>query len=106
MSGWADYQKNFFSKGIYALCKGWRTCIERGGDYVEKLYSFVPFLHNKYYFKNIKIFHLTQPRIKKKVIFQNRLLERTYRMSKREVTIDNIKSLILSINIVEKRVKQ
>jgi len=27
-------------------------------------------------------------------------------MSKREVTIDNIKSLILSINIVKKRVKQ
>ena len=28
--------KEFFSKGIYALCKCWRTCIERGGDYVEK----------------------------------------------------------------------
>ena len=28
--------KEFFSKGIYALCKRWRTCIERGGDYVEK----------------------------------------------------------------------
>jgi len=28
--------KEFFSKGIYALCKSWRTCIERGGDYVEK----------------------------------------------------------------------
>jgi len=28
--------KEFFSKGIYALCKHWRTCIERGGDYVEK----------------------------------------------------------------------
>ena len=28
--------KVFFSKGIYAFCKGWRTCIERGGDYVEK----------------------------------------------------------------------
>ena len=25
-----------FSKGIYALCKRWRTCIERGEDYVEK----------------------------------------------------------------------
>ena len=23
--------KEFFSKGIYALCKRWRTCIERGG---------------------------------------------------------------------------
>ena len=22
--------KHFFSKGIYALCKRWRTCIERG----------------------------------------------------------------------------
>jgi len=30
MSGCADYQKNFFSKGIYALCKRWRTCIDRG----------------------------------------------------------------------------
>ena len=28
--------KEFFSKGICALCKRWRTCIERGGDYVEK----------------------------------------------------------------------
>jgi len=28
--------KEFFSKGIYALCKRWRTCIECGGDYVEK----------------------------------------------------------------------
>ena len=28
--------KEFFSKGIYAFCKRWRTCIERGGDYVEK----------------------------------------------------------------------
>ena len=28
--------KEFFSKGIYALCKRWRTYIERGGDYVEK----------------------------------------------------------------------
>ena len=36
MSACADYQKIFFSKGIYALCKRRRTCIERGGDYVEK----------------------------------------------------------------------
>ena len=28
--------KEFFSKRIYALCKRRRTCIERGGDYVEK----------------------------------------------------------------------
>ena len=28
--------KEFFSKGIYALCKRWRVCIKRGGDYVEK----------------------------------------------------------------------
>ena len=28
--------KEFFSKGIYALCKHWRNSIERGGDYVEK----------------------------------------------------------------------
>jgi hypothetical protein len=28
--------KNFFSTGIRALFKRWRTCIERGGDYVEK----------------------------------------------------------------------
>ena len=37
---------------------------------------------------------------------QNLLIERTYRTSKREVTIDNIYSLILSNNIDEKRVKQ
>lgn len=35
--GWLCGQpKDFFSKGIYALCKRWRTCIERGGDYFEK----------------------------------------------------------------------
>lgn len=28
--------KAFFSAGIQALPKRWRTCIERGGDYVEK----------------------------------------------------------------------
>jgi len=28
--------KEFFPKGIYALCKRWTTCIERGGDCVEK----------------------------------------------------------------------
>ena len=28
--------KDFFSKGIYALCKRWRIFIECGGDYVEK----------------------------------------------------------------------
>jgi len=28
--------KEFFSTGIYALYKRWRTCIERGGDHVEK----------------------------------------------------------------------
>jgi len=28
--------KELLSKGIYALCKCWRTCIERGGNYVEK----------------------------------------------------------------------
>jgi hypothetical protein len=28
--------KEFFSTGIQSLCKRWRTCIERGGDYVEK----------------------------------------------------------------------
>ena len=35
--------KEFFSKGIYAICKSWRTYIERDGDYVEKctaLYHF------------------------------------------------------------------
>jgi len=31
-----ELPKEFFPKGIYALCKCWRTCIERGGDYVEK----------------------------------------------------------------------
>jgi hypothetical protein len=26
----------FFSRGIQALMKHWHTCIEHGGDYVEK----------------------------------------------------------------------
>jgi N-dimethylarginine dimethylaminohydrolase len=28
--------KELFPTGIQALCKRWRNCIERGGDYVEK----------------------------------------------------------------------
>jgi hypothetical protein len=28
--------KEFVSRGIHAFCAHWRTCIERGGDYVEK----------------------------------------------------------------------
>ena len=28
--------KDFFSRGIHALPKGWNTCMERNGDYVEK----------------------------------------------------------------------
>jgi len=28
--------KKFFSKGIYALCKRWRTCIELGGEIMLK----------------------------------------------------------------------
>jgi hypothetical protein len=34
--GWlCGLQKEFFSKGIFAVCKRWRTCIEHGGDYFE-----------------------------------------------------------------------
>jgi hypothetical protein len=48
MSGCADNHKDFFfSGGIHTLCKRWRGCIERNGDYVEKLYSCVPLLYNK-----------------------------------------------------------
>jgi hypothetical protein len=28
--------EEFFSHGIQALVKRWHTCIEHGGDYVEK----------------------------------------------------------------------
>jgi len=28
--------KEFFSRGIYALAKRWRKCIELEGDYVEQ----------------------------------------------------------------------
>jgi histone-lysine N-methyltransferase SETMAR len=33
---WLRSQRSFFSRGIQALVKRWHTCIERGGDYVEK----------------------------------------------------------------------
>jgi hypothetical protein len=33
---YAVSQRSFFSRGIQALVKRWHTCIERGGDYVEK----------------------------------------------------------------------
>jgi hypothetical protein len=28
--------KDFLFRGIHALFKRWRTCIERNGDYIEK----------------------------------------------------------------------
>jgi hypothetical protein len=28
--------QELFSRGIHTLCKRWRACIERNGDYVEK----------------------------------------------------------------------
>jgi histone-lysine N-methyltransferase SETMAR len=33
---WLCSQRSFNSHGIQALVKRWHTCIERGGDYVEK----------------------------------------------------------------------
>jgi hypothetical protein len=37
MHRWLRSQsEEFFSRGIQALVKRWHTCIERGGDYVEK----------------------------------------------------------------------
>jgi hypothetical protein len=32
----ATQSEEFFSRGIQTLVKRWHTCIERGGDYVEK----------------------------------------------------------------------
>jgi hypothetical protein len=32
----ATQSEEFLSHGIQALVKRWHTCIERGGDYVEK----------------------------------------------------------------------
>ena len=43
----AQTTKRIFFQRNLCTCKHWRTCIEHGGDYVEKWYSFVPLLHNK-----------------------------------------------------------
>jgi hypothetical protein len=39
MSGHACSQRIFFSQGIQAFMKRWKTCIERNGDCVDKLQS-------------------------------------------------------------------
>jgi hypothetical protein len=39
--------KDFFSRGIHALQKCWKTCMVRNGDYVEKLSHCVPSEFNK-----------------------------------------------------------
>ena len=39
--------KYFFSTGIHAFPKCWNTCMERNGDYIEKLCHCVPFVFNK-----------------------------------------------------------
>jgi len=38
--------KNFLSRGIHTLPKRWNTCMERNGDYVEKLCHCVPYVFN------------------------------------------------------------
>ena len=45
--------KDFFSRGIHALPKRWNTCMERNGDYIEKLCHCVPFVFSKLRDKNI-----------------------------------------------------
>jgi hypothetical protein len=61
VNGCADDHKNFFL-GIHTLCKCWRACIERNGDYVEKVYSCVPLSLNTLNLKKNYHFHLTHPR--------------------------------------------
>jgi len=51
--------KDFFSRGIHALPKRCNTCVERNGDYIEKLCHCVPFVFSKLRDKNIYGFHLT-----------------------------------------------
>jgi predicted amidophosphoribosyltransferase len=53
--------QEFFSRGIHALRKRWRACIERNGDYVEKLYSCVPLSFNKLNLKKILRFSFDSP---------------------------------------------
>jgi hypothetical protein len=44
---WLCRWPQFFSRGIHTLCKRWRACIKRNGDYVEKWYSCVLLSFNK-----------------------------------------------------------
>jgi hypothetical protein len=48
------WPKDFFSRGIHALCKHWRTYIKCNGDYIEKWHSCVLLLRN--YEKKNKVF--------------------------------------------------
>jgi hypothetical protein len=48
--------KESFSRGIHALAKCWNTCMERNGDYTEKLSDYVPFVFNKLRDKKYLIF--------------------------------------------------
>jgi hypothetical protein len=38
--------KEHFSRRMHALSKCWNTCMERNGDYVEKLSHYLPFVFN------------------------------------------------------------
>jgi hypothetical protein len=53
--------QEFFSRGIDTLRKRWRVCIERNGDYVEKLYSYVPLSFNKLNLKKFLRFSFDSP---------------------------------------------
>jgi hypothetical protein len=48
--------KILFFRGIHVLPKGWITCMERNGDYVEKLCHCVPYVFNKLRDKIFKVF--------------------------------------------------
>ena len=53
--------KYFFSRGIYALPKRCNTCVERNGDYVEKLCYHVPYVFNKLWDKKYLRFSFDSP---------------------------------------------
>ena len=61
-------QNNFFSRDIHALPKRCNTCMERNGEYIEKLSHCVPFCSINYEITNILGLHSTLPRAVQSVL--------------------------------------
>ena len=59
--GQPSQSKDFFSRGIHRLPKRWNICMERNGDYIEKLCHCVPFVFTELRDKKYLMFSFDSP---------------------------------------------